>query len=43
MTKKINEFFRQRANMRVLKQDALFKIYLAIIRMTDERKEEEIQ
>ncbi len=43
MTKRINEFFRQRANMRVLKQDIIFKIYITIIRMTDERKEEEIQ
>lgn len=37
MNRIINEFFRQRANMRILKQDALFRIYLAIIRMTDEQ------
>lgn len=41
MNRILNEFFRQRANMRVLKQDGLFKIYLAIIRWTDEKKMED--
>ena len=43
MMKAFNEFFRQRANMRVLKQDLIFKVYLALIRMTDERKQEEME
>lgn len=35
MTKRINEFFKQRANMRVLKQDALFKISASYIKTYD--------
>lgn len=43
MNRILNEFFRQRANMRVLKQDLIFKIYLVLIRMTDERKKEDLK
>ncbi len=34
----LNEFFRQRANMRILKQDLLYRVLLVAVKLTDERR-----
>ena len=39
MGKALNEFFRQEANKRVLKQGFLYRAYLIAIKMTDEKRE----
>ena len=38
MKRWLNEYFRNRANQRILKQDAIFKVQLFLIRLTDESR-----
>lgn len=38
MRKKLNRFFRTKANHNVIKQGWKFKLYMRLIRLTDERR-----